>query len=164
MFGSWPRNAVWNWTRGVCLVAAIASSAAQADESREQAIKKDRELIKGTWRVVAVEENGEKTEIPKEGEVTKVVNDAEGGWEMFEGGRSIAKGTSTLDPSKTPKSIDIVVTEGDAKGAKFSGIYELGDNARRLCFDPFGKTRPSAFAATKGCGFLTFFFERVKEK
>jgi hypothetical protein len=43
---------------GVLLTAtgAIAS----ADEAKDEAIRKDHKLIEGTWRIVALEINGEK--------------------------------------------------------------------------------------------------------
>ena len=35
-------------------------------------------------------------------------------------------GTQKLDPSKSPKTLDVTVTEGLNKGAVMLGIYELG--------------------------------------
>jgi hypothetical protein len=41
------------------LLTAIATIAT-ADDAKDEAIKKDRKQIKGTWRVIALEDNGNK--------------------------------------------------------------------------------------------------------
>lgn len=60
---------------GVLLTAtgAIAS----ADEGKDEAIKKDHKRIEGTWRIVALEINGEKSDEEDARKLT-VVNGSDG--------------------------------------------------------------------------------------
>jgi uncharacterized protein (TIGR03067 family) len=62
------------------------------------------------------------------------------------------KAKIALDPSKKPKAIDYVVTEGDHKGKKLLGIYELDGDTVKFCFAPPDKERPSDFTAERRSG------------
>jgi uncharacterized protein (TIGR03067 family) len=130
---------------------------------KDDAIKKDRKQIEGTWRVVALEANGNKA---MEEDVKKltVVNGADGTWSLVSEGSQISKGTSTIDPTKKPKTIDFTPTEGEAKGKLHLGIYELGEKTRKLCFAAPGKDRPAEFASMPGSEHILVTFEREKSK
>lgn len=144
------------------LLSALAAIAA-ADDSTHELIKKDRQQIQGTWRVVSVEVNGEKT-TPNDGETSTVVNGPDGTWTLHENGKLAGKGTSTIDPTKKPKTIDFTVTDGDGKGEQFVGIYELGEKTRKLCFIPRGLDRPTDFSAPFGSDRVLITFERENAK
>jgi uncharacterized protein (TIGR03067 family) len=91
-----------------------------------------------------------------------VVNGSDGTWSVWSEGKEITKRTSTFDPTKTPKTLDFTPTEGDDAGKQLFGIYELGDNTRKMCFAPLGKGRPSDFASAPGSESICLTFERVK--
>jgi uncharacterized protein (TIGR03067 family) len=55
-----------------------------------------------------------------------------------------------LDPSATPKSIDITISAGSQTDATMQGIYELKDDELRICAKVFGTGRPKEFAAPDG--------------
>lgn len=157
---------------GLSLVGAIlmvVATIAVADDAKEAAIKKDREQLAGTWRVVAVEENG-KDFIKVYGKLFTVdklftvINGADGSWSFLEDGREISKGISTIDPTKKPKTIDFTVTDGNGKGNKHKGIYELGEKTRNLLFAQEGKERPTEFSSAPGSGIILVTFEREKAK
>ena len=90
-----------------------------------------------------------------------VVNGDDGTWSIRSEGKEISKGTSTFDPTKKPKTIDFTPTEGGGKGDRFLGIYRLGKNARKLCFAPAGKDRPTEFSSTPENQQILVTFERV---
>ncbi len=144
------------------LLTSMAAMASTGD-SKDEAIKKDRQQIQGTWRAVSMEVNGEKT-TPKDGENSTVVNGPDGTWTLHENGKVAGKGTSTIDPTKKPKTIDFTVTEGDGKGEQFVGIYELGEKTRKLCFVPRGMDRPTEFSAPAGSDRILVTFERDEAK
>ena len=121
-------------------IAAIAS----ADDAKDEAIKKDRRQIEGTWRVVALEVDGNKATVEDAKKLT-VVNGSDGTWSVRSEHKEVVKGTSTIDPTKKPKTLDFTVTDGEGKGNQHLGIYELGDKTRKLCFAPPGKERPPSF-------------------
>jgi uncharacterized protein (TIGR03067 family) len=142
---------------------AIFASMAYADEANDEVIKKDRKQIEGTWRIVALEIDGNPVRDEDARKLT-VDNGSDGTWSVRSEGNEISKGTSTFDPGKKPKAIDFTVTEGGGQGNQYLGIYELGDNARKLCFAPPGRQRPTAFASPPGSEIVLVTFERETSK
>lgn len=142
-----------------CAVIMAIMASAFADDATNQAIQRDRNQISGTWRVVALIVNGESM-MEQDARKFTVVNGSDGTWSLRSEGREIGKGTSTFDPTKNPKTIDFTSTEGEDAGREFLGIYELGENTRRMCFAPLGKERPIEFSSTPGSEHICLTFER----
>jgi uncharacterized protein (TIGR03067 family) len=132
-----------------------------ADDAKQDAIKKDRKKYEGTWRVTSLEINGNKSSEEDAKKIT-VVNKADGTWILQVDGGKITEGTSEIDPTKNPKTIDFMETEGDNKGKIILGIYELGDDTRKLCYAGPGKERPSDFSAPACSGRVFVEFKREK--
>ena len=143
------------------LLTAVAVIATAAD-AKDEAIKKDRKLIEGTWRIVALEVNGNKA-MKEDAKKLSVVNGPDGTWSLLSEGKEVAKGTNTFDPTKKTKTIDFTITEGGGKGDVHLGIYELGEKSRRLCFAATGKDRPTEFASTPGSEHILVTFERESQ-
>lgn len=144
------------------LITATAATAS-ADDPKDAAIQKDRNQIRGTWRVVALVVNGNNAEDEDARKLT-VVNGSDGTWSLWSEGKEITKGTSTFDPTKNPKTLDFTPTDGEGKDKQYLGIYALGDNTRKMCFAPMGKGRPSDFASAPGSEYIFLTFERVKSR
>jgi uncharacterized protein (TIGR03067 family) len=144
------------------LLTAIATIAAAGD-AKDAAIKIDRKQIEGTWRVVALEVDGNKATEDDAKKLT-VVNGSDGTWRLHSEGKEISKGTSTIDPTKKPKTIDFTITEGEGKGNQHLGIYAYGEKTRRLCFASPGKKRPTEFSSMPGSGHILVTLEREKAK
>jgi uncharacterized protein (TIGR03067 family) len=154
----------FTFTKILVLVALTAAAGflKAAGDAKEDAIKKDRKLYEGTWRVVSVEVDGNPL---AEGEAKKltVTNTADGKWTLESDGQTIAQGTSTIDPTKQPKTLDFTVTEGPNKDKTSLGIYEITADTRRLCYAPPDKDRPAEFSAKAGTGFVLVQFKREKK-
>lgn len=146
---------------GVSL-AAIAANAS-ADEPRDQAINKDRKQIEGTWRIVALEANGNKARAEDISKLS-VINGSDGSWRLHSDGREISKGTSAIDPSKQPKEIDFTAINQEGREERYIGIYELGEQTRRLCFVPSAKPRPTEFTSAPESQQILVNFERLKSE
>jgi uncharacterized protein (TIGR03067 family) len=144
---------------GACAFAAVPGVA--ADDAKQQAIAKDRQQIAGTWRIVALEVNGNPAN-PDDARKLTVINGPDGTWRLLSSGKEIAKGTNQFDPTQKPKTIDFQATEGAGQGQVYQGIYELGENTRRLCFSPPGKPRPKEFASPAGSEHILVRLEREK--
>lgn len=142
------------------LITAIAAIAL-ADDAKDAAIQKDRNQIKGTWRVVVLVVNGNML-MDEDARKLTVVNSSDGTWSLRSEGIEISKGISTFDPTKKPKAIDFMPTDREANGNQYFGIYELGENTRRMCFAPLGKERPSEFSSARGSEHICLTFEREK--
>lgn len=146
---------------GVFLTAI--TTIAYANDAKDKAIKIDHKLIEGIWRIVALEVNGNKAG-EEDARKLSVVNGSDGTWRLLSEGKEISIGTSTIDPTKKPKTLDFTATEGEGKGNQYLGIYELGEKTRKMCFAPPGKDRPTEFASTPGSEFILVTFEREKGK
>jgi uncharacterized protein (TIGR03067 family) len=145
---------------GTFVIFAILSAISHAAVPKDEAIKKDRQQIEGTWQVVALEINGGKAKDEDARKLT-VVNGADGTWSVLVEGKESGKGNSTFDPTQKPKTIDFTPTEGDDKDKVFLGIYEIGEKTRKLCFAPVGKDRPTEFSSALGSEHILVKFERV---
>jgi uncharacterized protein (TIGR03067 family) len=70
--------------------------------------------------------------------------------------------TYTVDPSRNPKEINIIGTEGDLAGKAAEGIYSLEGDTLRICHTMPGKARPSAFSSPAGSGIYLVDWKRQK--
>ena len=112
---------------------------------------KELEALAGSWRPVAAENNGYKS---SEREFMGIhwTRDAEGMWTMWRGGEAVVEwAVKTIDPTQSPKAIDIQVIGGPYRGTVYLGIYELDGDVLRICFAlPDKPERPTDFSAAKG--------------
>ena len=132
-----------------------------ADDKQASAIQKDRNQIAGTWQIQVLEINGNRSA----GEDVKhltVVNGADGTWSLRSDGNEIARGTTSIDPSQSVKTIDIQPTSGQDQGKTYRGIYELGKTTRKLCFAPAGKDRPADFTTNAENQHIFVKFKRLQ--
>ena len=156
------RNSFWSYRIVGVTILIVNAVIAYADDSIDVAIKKDRHLIEGTWRIVALEVNGNKVADADARKLT-VVNGSDGNWSLHSEGKEVSRGTTNIDPTKKTKSIDVRPTVGGGKDELYLGIYELGENTRKLCFAPPGKARPTDFSSNTGSEHILVTFEREKE-
>lgn len=152
----------WCFRAVMFIVVAMASAATLAAD-KEEAIKADRSLLAGEWRVVSIEANGNTNADAVVASVT-VVNRLDGTWSLLSNGNVVAEGTSTIDPTTSPKTIELKSRRGsveNARGTHYHGIYEVHETTRRLCFVPVDKPLPEAFAGGRETGQILVMFERV---
>ena len=148
---------------GSLLFAVAMSAAADDAKDKEEAIKKDRKLYEGTWRVVALVVNGDKS-ADEDARKLSVVNGADGSFSVRSEGNEVIRGRNILDPSKKPKAIDLIVIEGDKDAQTVLGIYEITEKTRRLCYVSPGLERPTEFTSTTANQQVLVTFEREKAK
>lgn len=120
--------------------------------------KDDRDRLQGTWRVVALVDDGRP--VPQEAiQGARLI--FEGNNYSIQGGRQNFRGTFRLDPDRTPKALDGSYHElggGDSGDAR--GIYELDGKRLKLCWRHGGKERPNSFTSTEGSGARLLIAER----
>ena len=124
-----------------------ASKNKAAGNKSEKAIQRDRRILTGTWNVTSMAVNGSESK-KEDAAKFSVVNLADGTWSVLSEGKTLSSGTSTIDPTAKPKTIDFTVTYGGGLGKSFLGIYELNRNRRRMCFVEDDRPRPTEFAST----------------
>jgi uncharacterized protein (TIGR03067 family) len=139
-------------------LAASGGTGAWADDKAD--VEKELQMFKGTWTFESVETGGK--EAPA-AEFKGISVTFEGDkYSVKKGDELIQAATLKLDPSKSPKTLDVTVAEGPNKGAVMPGIYEISGDTLKVCFDPEGKKRPTQFKGA--CGSQTFVVhKRVKK-
>ena len=138
--------------------AAFGGSFTPADDKAD--LEKEVMKFKGTWTFESSEAGG--MELPA-GELKELLLTFEGDKHTVKKGDEVIQvGTQKLDPSKSPKTIDVTMTEGPSKGAVMLGIYEIDGDTLKVCFDPQGKKRPTEFKSAAGSGNFVNIHKRVK--
>ena len=142
-----------------CAVGFVAAGGALADEKAD--LEKEVKKFQGTWTFESSETGGEK--LPA-GELKALILTFEGLKHTVKKGDDVIQvGTQKLDPSKSPKTIDVTMTEGLNKGAVMLGIYEIDGDTLKVCFDPEGKKRPTEFKSPAGSETFVNVHKRVKK-
>ncbi len=133
-----------------------------ADDAKLEAIRKERKKYEGTWRVVSLEVNGNKTADDYAKRMT-VTNHADGSWIWRIDGEIVAQGDSEIDPTKEPKTIDFTITDRGNRRKAGVGIYELNEDTRKLCWADPRQDRPKEFSARAESGHVLVVFRREKK-
>ena len=142
----------------ICTVGFAASGTLAGGKA---GIEKELKKFQGTWTIESSVTGGKK--IP--------ADQLKGFIVIFEGDKHTLKlgdkvfqvGTLKIDPSKSPKTVDVTMTEGPEKGAVMLGIYEFDGDTVRVCFDPQGKTRPTEFKSPPGSANFVNVHKRIKK-
>jgi uncharacterized protein (TIGR03067 family) len=141
-------------------VVGFAASGTLADDKAD--IEKEIRKFQGTWTFESSEAAGK--ELPA-GELKELILIFEGDKHTVRKGDEVIQvGTQKLDPSKSPKTIDVTIVEGPNKGAVMLGIYENDRDTLKVCFDPQGKKRPTEFKSAPGSDNFVNVHKRVKKK
>jgi uncharacterized protein (TIGR03067 family) len=135
----------------------LAAPMLAGEVPKEDAVKKDLERMRGTWAIVSLEENGKTATEARRNEFK--VSIAEDRY-IFTVGGVTAKGHYELDPTTTPKTMDIVVEEGPHQGKRKLAIYDFDGDTFKVAVAEPGKPRPEGF--TPGPGYNLALWERVK--
>jgi uncharacterized protein (TIGR03067 family) len=79
-------------------------------------------------------------------------------------GKLLYVGTVQVDPSAKPAAIDFEHREGMLEGKVWKGIYTLEGGTLTICDNApkLDKSRPAAFEAKIGSGYVLITFERAK--
>jgi uncharacterized protein (TIGR03067 family) len=128
-------------------------AAARADET---AAKTDKDKLQGKWKITEAVLHGRP--LPLERAVAILGDTVE-----FKGDKVTLRteSTFTLDPSKSPKWIDMSPAE---KKGPVVGVYALdGDKLTLHCAVPGTTPRPTGLEFTKGVNTTRLVLERVKE-
>jgi uncharacterized protein (TIGR03067 family) len=140
-------------TRLFLCLAALLLVAADGPELA----KKELAALEGTWTMASLEVEGQ-----------QVSEDRLGGELTIKEGKYIVTTRGkphetliTFDPTKKPKHIDMVFTEGPNKDKTHRGIYEVEGDTFKVCrsIDP-EFSRPTEFATSPGTGLFLVVWKR----
>src|SRR6516165_1425776 len=116
-------------------LAASGGSGVRADDKADV----DKEKFQGAWTFESVEAGGNALAA---GELKGLILTFEGDKHTVKKGNEVIQvGTQKIDPSRSPKTIDVTMAEGPNKGKVMLGIYEFNADTLKVCFDSQGKNR-----------------------
>lgn len=117
----------------------------------------------GAWVAIAMEQDGKK--LPDEQvKKLKIKLTIMGDKYTVTFGKKLAeKGTSKVDLTKKPATIDIDATEGPNKGKTIQAILTIDGDVMQVCYNLKGDSRPTAFATKEGSGHTLITYEREKK-
>jgi uncharacterized protein (TIGR03067 family) len=147
--------------RPYLLIAVYLSCPLGAGLHAQGDAEKSSKELQGEWRAIEFQIGGS----PAPKEVVQKARLSITGDQMTwdSGGTSVRKSRIRLDPSKSPKEIDITALEGPGKGTTYPGIYSLEKGRLRLCYS-HTKDRPKSFTTERGGLQELIILERVKPK
>lgn len=134
-----------------------------ADDAPSATAKKEMKKLEGTWRVAAMERDGQKVPEAEFKDIRDIVHG--NSYTQKKGTETVEKGTFQIDTTHKPHWITVTPSQGNDKGKKMLGIYEAeGADTIRMCGAVPGKERPSDFSAKAGSGRTLITYKRVKSK
>ena len=144
-----------------CAIGFTASGGSGTLANEQGDLEKEVRKFQGAWTFESSEAGGKK--LPA-GELKGFLLIFEGQKHTVKKGDEVIQvGTQKLDPSKSPKTIDVTMTEGPSKGAVMLGIYEFDGDTLKVCFDAEGKKRPTEFKSPPGSKNFVNVHKRVKQ-
>jgi uncharacterized protein (TIGR03067 family) len=142
---------------GLLLVVWKRSKTVGAD--RIKAVRDELNRFEATWKFVSIDVEGRKIPAERFGEDRLVLKRKQ--FTTTVGGNT-TEGTFKIDPTLTPKTIDITFTDGPGKDKTQKGIYELDGDTQKICWAAPGKPRPTEFEAKPKSGRILQVLEKVK--
>jgi uncharacterized protein (TIGR03067 family) len=143
-------------------VLSLASLVAAApDAPGAPGAAKDKAALQGTWQVVKEEMRGGAA--PGDVRDHRMVFSGDE-FKLVEGDKVLIRGTFTLDPSKSPRVMEMKITEGAGPDpeAPAHGIYELKGGELKWCAaEPGSDDRPQKFD-TKGTTHVLIQMKRAE--
>jgi uncharacterized protein (TIGR03067 family) len=144
----------------VAFLATIGlAAAAVADDAAD---KKDKEKLQGTWTAVSGEKGGQEDPEAKE-HVLIFEGDK---FSVQKGDKVAVRGTFKIDASKSPKTMDLEITEGpaDVKNKTAQAIYALDGEELTWCVaEPGSGERPEKLATKEGVKHVLVKLKREKK-
>jgi uncharacterized protein (TIGR03067 family) len=156
--GLWVGPLLLGVAFGVWIVTATPPKEKKTEPTRDRA-REDRGRLQGAWIGELLERDGKVVNRGAEARQARVR--FAGDTAMFEENGVILMGSFRLDPTRTPKTFDLTVTDGDGQETYPAGIYHLTDDSFRLCLGFSAAKRPSEFATYPDSGRTLFVYRRA---
>jgi uncharacterized protein (TIGR03067 family) len=139
----------------VAMLAAIPADAAESE-----AAKADAARLQGMWSMVEYVVDGTESVPQKIKSWILIVE----GDEYNPGIREYSvEFTYRINPTRTPKTIDLIPNTNGARGRVLRGIYSIEGDRFTLCYPSDASAeRPAGFAARTGSGLVRVSWQRQK--
>jgi uncharacterized protein (TIGR03067 family) len=129
------------------LLILLAPLAVGVGAPSEDAAMQELQRFQGAWQAVSFQHADGRQASEEEVKNTRLV--IEGNRFTLTGKDYTLAGTFTIDSTKTPKMIDVLLTSKDGRETRFLGIYQIQGDTRKSCFALAGKERPTQLSSEK---------------
>jgi uncharacterized protein (TIGR03067 family) len=119
------------------------------DDAKQKAIREEYIRFGGTWRFASMEMEGQKVS-EENSEASRLI--IQGNRFFAKNGKHLTPGEFKIDPTITPKTIDVIFTQADRKESVLKGIYELTDDTYKVALGTPGQPRPTQLSSKPGSG------------
>jgi uncharacterized protein (TIGR03067 family) len=144
------------WALALALGLGLGANDPQTTATKtDQAEKQELDRVTGVWAQAG-------DNVPPENAKARLIYRGRE-FEGKSGERVLFKGHVKLDPTKTPKELDLTVVSGPNQERTMLGVYELDAQTYRGCLAAPGKPRPATLTPEPGSGQQAFAFRRLKE-
>jgi uncharacterized protein (TIGR03067 family) len=117
------------------------------DDAKQKAIREEYIRFGGAWRFHSMEVEGQNVSEENTGASRLII---QGNRFFAKHGKQLTPGEFKIDPTVTPKTIDVTFTQGDGKGSTLKGIYELTDDTYKVALGTDGQPRPNQLSSKPG--------------
>jgi uncharacterized protein (TIGR03067 family) len=146
---------------GLALVATVVALATgRSQDKKDETAAADLKALVGKWKVEKAELGGQDARLLLQ----------ELKFEITAGGKYVAElagqkdeGTFTVDPSKSPKTMDITGTTGPNKGKTIPAIYQLEGDTLTIAYELDGGQRPTKFESPANSKVFLAVYKREKK-
>jgi uncharacterized protein (TIGR03067 family) len=143
---------------GALVLLSLTAFALQAQDAN--AAKQELAKLEGEWKIQKVEAGG----ISASPDQLKELKSLAFKGSSFTSVAGVAKveGTIKVDPTKKPKTIDLIFKSGQDKDAVYKAIYSLEGDELKMCGSELGKDRPKDFDVKDKKNHTLMVFKRAK--
>jgi uncharacterized protein (TIGR03067 family) len=140
-----------------CALALCLSPITRADEKADADLK----AMVGKWKVEKAEYDGK--------DITAFFTTLKfgihaGGKYTVDFGKEKDEGTFTVDPSKSPKEVDVKSEAGPNKGKTIKAIYKIDGDTMTVCYEhDTNEPRPTKFESKAKTTHLLITYKREKK-
>jgi uncharacterized protein (TIGR03067 family) len=129
----------------------------------EEKMESDNEKLAGVWTCTSAINDGKPLaeEIIRELRLTLT---KDGGYKTERGKQVLFDSTYKLDSREKPKQIDMIGTEGEARGKTAPGIYALDGDTLKICYTMPGGKRPKEFESKPGSKATMAMWKRANKQ
>jgi uncharacterized protein (TIGR03067 family) len=145
-------------TVGALALLFLVGFALRAQESG--AAKQELAKLEGEWKLEKVEAGGTSA-TPEQLKELKSVTFKGNTFTSLAGAAKV-EGTVKVDPTKKPKTIDLIFKSGQDQGKVYQAIYSLDGDELKMCGSELGKDRPKNFDMKDKTNQTLMVFKRVK--
>jgi uncharacterized protein (TIGR03067 family) len=149
------------WRQAYPLILSLVTiwPCAAADLDSDS-VKKELKEHQGTWVATSSIYDDQSAPEAIVRSIKRTVTEDHVVWER--NGKRFAGTKIELDPSRNPKTIDLIPDGGPKRGERLLGIYKLEGDILTICVAGSGQARPEEFKAGKGSGRTLQTFQRER--